>query len=144
MPLIKKKNLDVLLFISNLYDHSWMAQSGDRPQEDLARFGYKTSRFLECFEIMLYFVTSKNLLSNFIWFEYENFQKHWHILADLVKENETSFEIFVNILFVKMKFLKMKLFFDRDLANLKGFCVFLHEYPTSYKCKSAMTIPSLK
>ncbi len=32
-----------------------MAQSGYQPQEDLARFGYKTSRFLEFIEIMLYF-----------------------------------------------------------------------------------------
>jgi hypothetical protein len=32
-----------------------MAQSGNQLQEDLARFGYKTSGFLEFFEIMLYF-----------------------------------------------------------------------------------------
>ncbi len=46
----------------------------------------------------------KNLLSIFVLFDYEIVKNNWHIWADFVKENETSFEIFGNILFVKMKF----------------------------------------
>jgi hypothetical protein len=57
-------------------------------------------------------------------------KKNWHISADFVEENETTFEIFGNILFVKMNIFQMKLFFGRDLVNLKGFCVFLDKYPT--------------
>jgi hypothetical protein len=104
MLLIKKENPNLLLFINKLNDHSWMAQSDDQPQEDFARFGYKTSRFLECFEIMLYFcyLQEPTIFFFFIWLW--NFQKNWHILADFVKENETSIERFGNILFVKMKF----------------------------------------
>jgi hypothetical protein len=130
MLLIKKNNPDVLLFINKLNDHSWMAQSGHPPQEDLARFGYTTNRVLECFEIMLYFVTCKNLLSNFFLFEYEIFKKHWHIFR---KFCEGKWNIFWNIweqFICQNENFTMKLFFGTDLVNLKGFFVFLHKYPT--------------
>jgi hypothetical protein len=140
MLLIKKKNPDLLLFINKLNDHSWMAQSDDQPQEDFARFGHKTSRFLECFQIMLYFCDARtyHLKKNYLTMKFSKkigtfCEGEWNIFWNIWEHFICQNEIF-----------RMKLFFGRDLVNLKGFYVFLTNILQSKNVKVPRRHPSLE